>query len=159
MSDTVDAAIVTETPTVIDGAAEAVTPKTEPKQKRIKKNHTDTKIDPNNPQTIEDYLSEFYAQSFAQAARKGYDQHWNKEGFIHAGPAVRLPNRGAAQMMAFLIDILADRATMDDPTLAAEAKAFLDAMIAFASGRIVTKRAEKNKIILDKAAAINANGN
>lgn len=160
MADNVDTVIessVVVVPTVIDVAESSA----DSKVKRKKKNHTDTKIDPNNPQTVEDYLSEFYLQSATQAPRKGYDQHWNKEGFIHAGPAIRLPSRGAANMIAFLFDTLADRATSDDATIASEAKAFLEMMVSFGNGRIEAKRKEKEELVIQKAQQIqeSRNGN
>lgn len=150
-NETVDDAII-EAPIEGEGTAEAVVSK----PKRIKKNQTEVKIDPSNPSSCEDYLSEFYANAAALPPRKGYDQHWNKEGFIHAGPALRLPNRGAANMITFLFDILADRATGDDAAAAAEAKAYIDLLVNFGSNRIATVREQKNADILAKAREIEA---
>lgn len=82
--------------------------------KRVKKNATQTRIDPSNVESGRQYLAEFYAQCEAHPPRKGYDQHWNSQGFIHSGPATRLPNDGAANMVTLLGDILAKREAAGD---------------------------------------------
>ena len=84
-------------------------------------------LDVNDPNSATAWLAEFYDQSEKQAARKGYDQHWNKEGFIHAGPADRLPNSGAAKMAVFIGDMLVKREVAGD----AEAGQFLNFIINF----------------------------
>jgi hypothetical protein len=154
MSNTVESIENVVEVEVVAGTAEPVG---EPvKVKRIKKNHTDAVIDPKNSESIEDYLGEFYANSQSQPPRKGYDQHWNKDGFINAGPTQRLPNRGAANMIAVLFDALADRATSDDAAEAADAKAFLEAMVEFGRNRIAEKIKHKQDAILAKARQIEA---
>jgi hypothetical protein len=85
---------------------------------RKKKNYTGVEIDLNNLESADKYLEAFYKQSEEQPPTNGYDQHWNKEGFIHAGPAKRLPCSGAINMIVFLADILAKRELAKDPTAA-----------------------------------------
>lgn len=148
--------IVTVDPIEVEPSADAVTePVKKTRGRRIKKNHTDAVIDPNNYSSLEDWLSEFYLQSHAQPARKGYDQHWNKNGFIHAGPALRLPNIGAANMIVFLADILADRVVNSgDEAISTEAAAILKVCGEWISKRVGERQAKKNAEILAKAEAI-----
>ena len=120
--------------------------------KRVKKNATTIQIDPSNVETGRAYLEEFYSQCEAHPPRKGYDQHWNSQGFIHSGPATRLPNAGAANMVTLIGDILAKREMGGD----ASAGAYLDYCIAFLqSHREALVVARENKI-LEAAAAIQA---
>jgi len=133
----------TQTTQVAEAAGEAKAPRT-------KKNATSTNLDVNDPNSSTAWLAEFYDQSQKQAARKGYDQHWNKEGFIHAGPADRLPNSGAAKMAIFIGDMLVKREVAGD----AEAGQFLDFIINFCTNRRNTLQAERDTEILAAAEAI-----
>jgi hypothetical protein len=126
-----------------------------PKKRRAKKNHTDAEINPARYESIHEYLEEFYAQCATQAPRRGYDQHWNSKGFIHAGPALRLPNRGAANMICFLIDVLTDRiVNSSSPDVAKDALAFYNICQEFMQKRIEERRKEYARDILAAAAAI-----
>lgn len=133
----------TQTTQVAEAAGEAKTPRT-------KKNATTTNLDVNDPNSATTWLAEFYEQSEKQSARKGYDQHWNKEGFIHAGPADRLPNSGAAKMAVFIGDMLVKREVAGD----AEAGQFLDFIINFCTNRRNTLQTERDAAILAQAEAI-----
>jgi hypothetical protein len=150
--------IVNVEPEVVEPSAEAVTQDDKKsKGRRIKKNHTDAVIDPSNYDSIEAFLNEFYSQSESQPPRTGYDQHWNKKGFIHAGPATRLPNDGAANMICLLIDILSDRiVNTQDSNKAHEAEAFYNVCLMFMQNRINERKAWLEADILAKAAAINS---
>lgn len=79
------------------------------KVERIAKNETGIAINLDDPASALVWLDAFFDQAKKQKAKKGYDQHWNKKGFIHAGPADRLPNDGAVNMMVFLGDMLTKR--------------------------------------------------
>lgn len=152
--ENVDEAIV-EAPIEGEGTAEAVVSKPK-KEKRRKKNHTDTQIDPSIPTSIDDFLSEFYANAATHPPDKGYDQHYNKDGFVHGTPAARLPDTGIARMVAVLIDTLADRATSDDAQKAAKANAMYDLIEGWIKDQRNQKRADKNALILAKAREIEA---
>lgn len=95
--------------------------------KRIRKNHTGVEIRPDDLESAFAYLEAFRQQSEAHPPRKGYDQHWNSQGFIHMGPAARLPNRGATNMVVLIGDILAKREEAGD----ADAGKYLDFCIKF----------------------------
>lgn len=136
---------------VADNAGLAQTVKTP----RIKKNATATALDFSNPETALTWIGEFYDQSKAHPPRKGYDQHWNSEGFIHAGPADRLPNAGAAKMAIFVGDMLAKRQSQGG-TEGEEAGAALDFIINFLTTRRETLQEEENARILAAADAIRA---
>lgn len=123
--------------------------------KRVKKNATQTRIDPSNPDSGREYLKEFYEQCALQAPTNGYDQHWNSEGFIHSGPAKRLPNPGAGNMVTLLGDILARRELAGDK----EAGQYLDYCIAFLTGHREALQQQREAEILAQAAAIQAKKN
>jgi hypothetical protein len=159
-TDTTDTTenIVVEAPIEIE--PKAATLIDGPKKGRIKKNHTDAKINPQRYESIHEFLEEFYGQISTHKPRKGYDQHWNSEGFIHAGPAIRLPNRGAANMIAFLIDVLADRIVNSSSSeVSADAKAYYEVCLEFMSKRVEERKAEYARDILAAAAAIEAKAN
>jgi len=139
------AAPTEQTTQVAEAAGEAKAPRT-------KKNATSTNLDVNDPNSATAWIGEFYEQSKNQPARKGYDQHWNKEGFIHAGPADRLPNSGAAKMAVFIGDMLVKREIAGD----AEAGQFLDFIINFCTNRRNTLQTERDAAILAQAEAIRA---
>jgi len=120
------------------------------KTPRVKKNATATKLDVNDPSSAPAWLAEFYEQSSKQEVRKGYDQHWNKDGFIHAGPADRLPNSGGAKMAVFIGDMLAKREIAGD----VEAGKFLDFIVNFCQTRRSALQAEIDAKILAQAEAI-----
>ena len=79
------------------------------KTPRIKKNATTSTLDVSDPNSAMTWLAEFIEQGKNHPPIKGYDQHWNSDGFIHAGPGKRLPNIGAAKMIVFLGDVFARR--------------------------------------------------
>ena len=118
--------------------------------KRKKKNTTVAVIDPSNPESVTQFLSEFLAQSAAQPPTKGYDQHVNREGFVHAGTAQRLSNGGISNMLAVQFDILARR-SLDGDKAAGE---FYDTMLNFALNRREQVKAERKAKILAEANAI-----
>lgn len=120
--------------------------------KRVKKNATQTRIDPSNADSGRQFLKEFYEQCAAHPPRKGYDQHWNSEGFIHSGPATRLPNGGAANMVTLIGDILAKREAAGDKT----AGEYLDYCIKFLTTHRDALREQREADILAQAAAIQA---
>jgi hypothetical protein len=123
--------------------------------KRVKKNATQTRIDPNNVESGRQFLKEFYEQCAAHPPRKGYDQHWNSEGFIHSGPATRLPNGGAANMVTLIGDILAKREAAGDK----DAGAYLDYCINFLTTHRDALRDAREAEILAQAEAIKAKKN
>lgn len=125
---------------------------TEQKTPRIKKNATVNDLNLADSSTATAWLNEFYEQGKAHPPRKGYDQHWNSQGFIHAGPADRLPNKGAAKMVVFLGDVFVKREMSGDK----EAGAALDFCINFLQSRRTELEAENNEKILAQAAAIQA---
>jgi len=120
--------------------------------KRKKKNTTVAVIDPSNPESVTQFLSEFLAQSAAQPPTKGYDQHVNREGFVHAGTAQRLSNGGISNMLAVQFDILA-RSSLDGGK---GRGGFYDAMLNFATSRRDQLKAERKAKILAEAEAIRA---
>ena len=121
--------------------------------KRVKKNATQTRIDPKNVETGRLFLKEFYEQCNAHPPRKGYDQHWNSEGFIHSGPATRLPNGGAGNMVTLIGDILAKREEAGDAT----AGEMLDYCINFlTTHRDALKQARKERIKAEYEAIVAA---
>lgn len=120
--------------------------------KRVKKNATQTRIDPSNVESGRLFLKEFYQQCEAHPPRKGYDQHWNSEGFIHSGPATRLPNSGAANMVTLIGDILAKREAAGDKT----AGEYLDYCINFLTTHRDALREQREAEILAAAAEIQA---
>lgn len=109
------------------GDAIVVQPAPATKTPRVKKNATDVDIDLNDPESAMNWLNSFHSQCKAHPPRKGYDQHWNSEGFIHDGPARRLPNKGAVKMTVFLLKILAQRATENGDAEALAALNFCNA--------------------------------
>lgn len=123
--------------------------------KRVKKNATQTRIDPSNVESGRQFLKEFYEQCAAHPPRKGYDQHWNSEGFIHSGPATRLPNGGAANMVTLIGDILAKREAAGDK----DAGAYLDYCINFLTTHRDALRDAREAEILAQAEAIKAKKN
>jgi hypothetical protein len=123
--------------------------------KRVKKNATQTRIDPSNANSGRQYLKEFYEQCEAHPPRKGYDQHWNSDGFIHSGPATRLPNNGAANMVTLIGDILAKREAAGDKT----AGDFLNYCINFLTTHRDALREQREAEILAQAAAIQSKKN
>lgn len=124
----------------------------EGKSTRVYKNATEVVIDFTKPESAIAWLQAFYEQSKAQPPKKGYDQHWNKRGFIHAGPAVRLPNDGAANMIVFLGDMLVQRENKED----AEAGKILDFCINFLQTRRATLEAENIARMKEQLEAFNA---
>lgn len=125
----------------------------EAKPKRIKKNATDVDIDFNDPDSAMLWLQSFFEQCEKHPPRKGYDQHWNSQGFIHSGPAKRLPNKGAAKMLVFLANTLAQRAIDNNDNEAAQA---LDFCNAFGINIKTMLEDKKNEAILAQADAIRA---
>ncbi len=124
----------------------------ESKSTRVYKNATEVVIDFTKPESATAWLQAFYEQSKAQPPKKGYDQHWNKRGFIHAGPAVRLPNDGAANMIVFLGDMLVQRESKED----ADAGKILDFCINFLQTRRATLEAENIARMKEQLEAFNA---
>lgn len=123
--------------------------------KRVKKNATQTRIDPSNADSGRQFLKEFYEQCEAHPPRKGYDQHWNSEGFIHSVPATRLPNAGAANMVTLIGDILAKRESAGDKA----AGEYLDYCINFLTTHRQALQDAREADILAQAAAIQAKKN
>jgi hypothetical protein len=142
-----------ETPA--NAPAEVVVVQANERIKRIKKNATKVGIDPSNVESGRAWLKEFYDQCTAHPARKGYDQHWNSKGFIHSGPAKRLPNDGAANMVTLIGDILANREAGGDK----EAGAYLDYCINFLQSHRQALQDAREAEILAQAAAIQAKKN
>lgn len=165
-------AIETRTPAPADGPVSLVaevqappgfeapktsdTPTSEtPKAKRTNKNGTNIRINPADVNSGRLWLEEFYARCEQTPATKGYDQHWNKDGFVHTGPSTRLPSNGAANMVTFLGDILAQRQLAGDT----EAGAYLDYCIAFLTTHRQALQEKREADILAAAAAIQAKKN
>jgi len=122
------------------------------KTPRVKKNATEVGIDFNDPDSAMQWFESFTRQCESHPPRKGYDQHWNSDGFIHTGPATRLPNQGATRMLVFLGHTIAKRAIAGDKE-AAEALQF---SINFISSISETLQAKQNEAILAQADAIRA---
>ena len=123
--------------------------------KRTKKNATQTRIDPANPDSGRVWLGDFYKQCDTHKPAKGYDQHWNSEGFIHSGPATRLPNAGAANMVTLIGDILAKRQMAGD----SQAGEYLDYCINFLTTHRQALQDAREADILAQAEAIKAKQN
>lgn len=116
------------------------------KTKRAKKNATSSQIDFSNTESGRVWLTEFKEQCNNHPPIKGYDQHWNKDGFIHNGPATRLSNRGCANMVTLIGDILVTRAMNGD----ADAAAALDYCVNFLRDhREATEEARKRAILAE----------
>lgn len=133
-------------PTAAKGNAAPATPQGNTESKEWK-NFTKVNIDPSVDGSCQAWLSEFTAKSDAEPPTKGYDQHWNKFGFIHAGPAKRLTNQGAARMMVFLENALAERANGGDK----EAGAILNFCLKFGKDRPATLKAESHSAAIENA--------
>ncbi len=81
---------------------------------------------------------------------RGYDQHYNRMGFVDAGPVSRLTNQGCVRMATLLISLLAKRSNNKD----AEASALLDSLVEFSKNRRETLEIEAKEIELEKATSL-----
>jgi hypothetical protein len=156
-------AAVAEPPAKKETVAKSVAPTGEPvnpptaqtttqpkKEPTLPKNHTNATIDPNDAESADRWLQEFFDQCEKQPPTKGYDQHWNALGFIHRGPATRLDDQGSARMIVFLIDALAQRAVNGEKA----AGTMLDFVLKFGKTRRDALVEKQNKAAQDAAAAI-----
>jgi len=138
-------------------AVEATTAVAKPtKTSRVPKNATSVVINLDDPASASAWIDAFYEQGKNHPPLKGYDQHWNKMGFIHAGPADRLPNSGAVNMVVFLGDMLAKRIDNEDY---ADSEKSLNFCIEFLTNRKAELAEAKDRAILAAADAIRANQN
>jgi hypothetical protein len=137
----------------VDASTQAdSTAATETKPKRSKKNTTATVIDPSNVESGRKWLSDFTEISNSNPPTKGYDQHVNAKGFVHATTAQRIPNDGAANMVTLIGDILAKREAAGDAT----AGLYIDYCINFLTSHRDALQAERDAAILAEAEAIRA---
>lgn len=159
MSNTVSAPnIVVETPTEIQPTMSGPNDKIlleGPKKRKARKNHTDAKINPARYESIHEWLEEFFYQASQQKPTRGSEQSWNSNGFIDHGAALRLPNRGAANMICLLIDIMADRiVNSSNHQVSQDAEAFYNICLEFMQKRIAERKEEYAREILRAAAVI-----
>jgi hypothetical protein len=131
--------------------ADAVTDKVR-RGRRVQKNNTETKIVPHQYDSLHTWLSEFLYVSSQKTTANTNSYHWNKEGFVHAEPVLRITNRGATNMLVLLIDILADRiVNSDDPQVRNDAQSYYDVTLRFMQNRLAERTRETEEAILDAA--------
>jgi len=135
----------------IQSVADAITEKVS-RGRRIHKNVTESKIVPHHYDSLHTWLSEFYYTSSQKASSNTNSYHWNKEGFVHADPVLRVSNRGATNMLVLLIDVLADRIVNNEDTqVRKDAQAYYDVVLRFIQNRVQERKTELEQAILDAA--------
>ena len=148
VSDAVD-------PIEVEATGEDVASMPKSRGRRIKKNHTETVIDALDYSTIHRWRDEFYFNSANQPTRKGYDQHFNKNGFVNGLFALRLTNNGIANMIVVLFHALADRCINNpDENVRNNANEMYNLLEQYVNNCRSEVKADMEADILAKAAAI-----
>jgi hypothetical protein len=143
----------TQAPAVIEAQATApAVDQTETPKRRMRLNTVGTVIDPTDISTFEQFLSDFRAHSEANAPKKGYDCHFNKDGFVHFSQTKRISNAGAAHIVICALHKLAMAEAEGD----AEAGAIYNALIEFAGVHRQNIQTAAEEAALAKAAEIQA---
>jgi hypothetical protein len=143
------------TPVEVEATGEDVTAMPKARGRRIKKNHTETVINAAEYESIHRWRDEFYFNSANQPTRKGYDQHFNKNGFVNGLFALRLTNEGIANMIVVLFHALADRCINNpDESVRSKSNEIYDLLEQYVSNCRNEVKAEMEAEILAKAEAI-----
>lgn len=141
----------TDAPAVVEAQATAPAVDQAPKR-RIRLNTVGTVIDPTNIATFEQFLVDFRTHSKANPPKKGYDCHFNAEGFVHDSQAKRISKTGAAHIVICALHKLATMEAEGD----AGAGALYNALIEFANSHRQNIQTAAEDAALSKAAEIQA---